>query len=85
MTAKVVGREDKMVWDENKVKDLLPNVWVKIGRKEFYGKVMGRQMPMAEVYLSVPIEDTGVKIQIAYPWSWAAIVRSLNEGRALEI
>lgn len=85
MTAKVIGREEPVEWDEKRVKDLLPQVWVRIGKREFLGNVFGRQMPIAEVYLSVPIEGADAKIQISYPWSWAAIARSLNEGKALEI
>jgi hypothetical protein len=63
------------MWTITTVKDTLPPVRIRLGTQDYTGKITGRLLPHAMVYVG----ETG------YPFSWHTITRALNTGRALSV
>ena len=63
------------MWTIDTVKDTLPPVPIRLGTQDYTGRIAGRRLPYAMVYVG----ETG------YPFSWHTITRALNTGRALSV
>jgi hypothetical protein len=63
------------MWTLDTVKDFLPPVRIRLGTQDHTGKITGRLLPSAMVYVG----ETG------YPFAWSTITRALNTGRALSV
>ena len=63
------------MWTIDTVKDALPPVRIRLGTQDYTGKITGRLLPHAMVYVG----ETG------YPFSWHTVTRALNTGRALYV
>lgn len=71
-------------WNAKLVKELLPNVEVKIGNKLHTGRVTGR----ANKYATVTVQNEGTLHSGTVPWvdfhfSWTTIADALNKKTAL--
>lgn len=67
-------------WTIETVKDLLPDVNVRLSStgQVIPGQVTGRKERFAVVYIDLPING-----ELAIPYAWKTIVRSLNTGTPL--
>jgi len=83
---KIVGEIEMPAWIPERVRDLLPDVQVNVGGKEFLGKVRSHGvLNLAEVSLCLPVKGTRVSVMVTYAWSWEAIANALNTGRGLTL
>lgn len=76
------------MWTVAKVKAELPRVPVKVGRKQYAGRVSGRLNRFATVTISHIEHGTGyLRGEPWHDWqfSWEAIANALNTGAALTV
>jgi len=72
-------------WTVQDVKDALPNVLLRVGKRTVDARTSGRLNAFATVSVTNDKPRSGVPLFMDYQFSWEAIVRSLNENRPLEV
>jgi len=83
---RIVGKMEMPAWTPERVRDLLPDVPVNIGGKEFLGKVRAHgALDLAVVSLCLPVRGTKVSVMVTYGWGWAAIAEALNSEKGLTL
>jgi hypothetical protein len=63
------------MWTIPTVQDLLPPVRIRLGTQDYTGKITGRRLPYAMVYVG----------EIGYPFAWSTITRALNTSTPLSV
>ena len=68
-------------WTVERVKEELPTVTVEVGGLTLTGRVVGRNMPYAQVWMQLPVGNT--KINHTAECAWETVAHALNSGGKL--